>query len=201
MLTLSANLMILKSDFVTKYYTDIVKLYSRAFFELAVSNNNFENISKEVTNLQKVLSQDSSILEVISAPIYSDQEQIELVNKIIKNLDLSEMIANTLMLLAQNKRLELLLDILNYFEVILSENSGYKIAEVTVSYELSATEKNNIQKRLEKELDSKVQLSLRIDPQILGGIIIKVDNKMLDASLKKKFIYLNDNVQNQIAFL
>ena len=68
--------------------------------------------------------------------------------------------------------------------------------------ELTALDQLPLKKeKLEEILDSKVELSFKLAPKILGGIIIKIDNKMFDASLASKFNYLTNAVQEQIALL
>ena len=186
---------------MAKYYTDIVKLYAEAFFDYALSENILKRISKEVEKLHTVFIANPQLLENISAPIYSAAEQKALLEDIVKSLSLSEEMSNLLGVLAQNKRLIKLMDILEFFNSKLIEHSGSKIVEAIVSQELSKKERDSLKEKLEAALSSKIELSLKIDQEILGGVIIKIDNKMLDASLANKFNHLSDIVESKIALL
>jgi F-type H+-transporting ATPase subunit delta len=186
---------------VAKYYTDVVKLYAEAFFDYALSENILKKISKEVEKLHAVFLVNPQLLEIISAPIYSAAEQKSLLEDIVKNLSLSDETSNLLGVLAQNKRLMKLMDVLEFFDSKLIEHSGSKIVEAIVSQELSKKEQDSLKEKLEKALSSKVELLLKIDQNILGGVVIKIDNKMLDASLANKFNHLSDIVESKIALL
>ena len=189
------------SNRVTEYCTDVVKLYAKAFFDYAVSQDIIIEAAKEVTKFQSSILQNPILIQTISAPIYSEQEQHQLLLKLVQTLHLSKEIANLLDILAKNKRLNLLIDIFKNFNLLLSEYSGNKIVEVIVSQKLLAKEQNEIKKHLEEILSSKIELFFKIEPKILGGMIIKVDNKMLDASLRSKFAYLTNAVKKKIALL
>lgn len=189
------------SKLVTEYCTDVVKLYAKALFDYAVSQDILIEIAKEVAKLQSNILEDPMLIQTIAAPIYSEQEQHQLLLELAQTLHLSKEIANLLKMLAKNKRLNLLIDIFKNFNILLSEHSGNKIVEVTVSQKLLSKEQNKIQKRLEEMLSSKIELLFKIEPKILGGMIIKVDNKMLDASLRSKFAYLTNAVKKKIALL
>ncbi len=186
---------------MSKYCTSVEMLYSTAFFSYAVEHNMLESIAAEVIKLEEVILSNPTIIEEVAAPIYSDQEQKQLLNDISKTLKLSKEFSNFLGILAVNQRLTLLSDILRNFKVIYSEYLGNKIVEVTVSQELQTQDKTKLVKKLEEILASKLQLSFKEDPKILGGMIIKFNNKMLDASLESKFIYLTDAVKKKIALL
>jgi F-type H+-transporting ATPase subunit delta len=184
-----------------QYCTDIVKIYAIALFDYAIEKKIIDSIAKEVLTLQAILLQDITLLENISAPIYSEVEQIQLLQDVINNLSLSKEMANLLYLLAKNKRLHSLMDILGIFNMHLSEYSGNKIVEATISYEFSKKEQDLFKTNLENHLSSKIELSYKIDPKILGGMIIKIDNKMLDASLRNKFTNLSNIIESKIALL
>jgi F-type H+-transporting ATPase subunit delta len=182
---------------VTKYCDDIITIYANAFFEYLRGNNLLESVSKEVLLLQKNIS----LVDIISPPIYSYKEQMDLLEVIAKNLSLSKEIFNLLGILANNKRLYALDAILEMFNMILTEYYGNKIVEAIVSYEMSEEDQKSFKENLEKKLSSKIALTYKIDPSILGGVIIKIDNKMFDASLKTKFYNLKNNIEREIALL
>ncbi len=186
---------------MSKYCTSIEMLYSTAFFSYVVEHNMLELIAKEVNSLEEVIANNPEIIEEVAAPIYSDQEQIQLLNDIIKTLKLSKEFSNFIKLLAANQRLTLLSSILRNFKVIYSEYLGHKIVEVTVSQKLQEKDRSKLVQKLEETLAAKLELSIKEDPKILGGMIVKFNNKMLDASLESKFIYLTDAVKKKIALL
>jgi F-type H+-transporting ATPase subunit delta len=179
---------------VVQYCTDTVKLYATAFFDYALANKMLDKISKEITKLQGVFLE----IELVAAPIYSGAEQIKLLQDISQSLKLSKEMANLLNLLAKNKRLHLLEEIFKYFDVLLAGSSGKKIVELIVSKELSSKEQDKIKQQLKDVLESEIQTCFKIDPKIIGGVVVKVDNKMFDASLQSRFLYLSHAIKKQI---
>ena len=145
--------------------------------------------------------QDTSFIKNISAPIYSKNEQHKILSAAINVLNLSLETVNFIYLLAKNKRLSLLNQIVNHLKILFSENIGNKLIEVTTSNTTSTSEQKIIQEQLEEIFSCKVKLYFKKDKEIYGGLIIKCNNQMFDASLKTKFINLTNNVTKEIALL
>ena len=186
---------------MTKYFTSIVKLYSTTFFESVAKKNNILNISKEFSKLKDIFAEDFSILESISAPVYSMQEQSQLLSAALSKINLSVDLKNFLQVLLENKRLMLFPLIAGHFDILVHEASGNKIGEVTLSEDVSSAQQKKIKEQLEVMLSSKMDISFKEDKNILAGIIIKTDNKMFDTSLRTKFTNLTDSVTKKIALL
>ena len=186
---------------MTQHSTSIVKLYATAIFDYALANNKLESISEEANQLKDFLSKDDQWVKHIAAPIYSYCEQKNLLEKIAKPLNLSATMSNFLVLLAKNKRLNLLSDILNNLYEIVCKNSGCKIVEVTSAHNLLEADQKNIKNNLEEMFSSKIDLTFKVDPEIIGGIVVKVDNKMFDSSLRSKFTVLTRSVKKKLALL
>ena len=183
---------------MTQYFTSIINLYAEALFNYAVANKELNEIANQVTKLKSLISQDRSLVKSISAPIYSKNEQKQLLEKIVNAYNLSKNIENLLDILAKNGKLHLLEEILDNFDIIASEYKGYKLVEVIIAQTLLKKEQDAIKQQLEKILASKIQISYTLNPEILSGIIIKVDNQMLNASLANKFSYLQEAINNRM---
>ncbi len=186
---------------MTKYFTSIVKLYSTTLFKSLSKNNNILNISKEFLKLKDIFAEDFSILENISAPVYSLQEQNQLLSAVLSKINLSVDLKNFLQVLLENKRLMLFPQIAEHFDILVHEALGNKTVEITLSEGVSSAEQKKIKEQLEVMLLSKIDISFKEDKNILAGIIVKTDNKMFDASLRTKFTNLTESVTKKIALL
>lgn len=184
-----------------KYFTNAVKLYSMAFFEFASENKKISSITKDFFKLKDLFAKTPSIIENIAAPVYSKQEQQQLLSVVTEKLKLSSEMINFLHVLLENKRLELFPLIADYFDLLMHESSGTKIIEVTLNEEASSLEQETIRKQLEDIFSSKLDLSFKKDEEIIAGIIVKTENKMFDASLRTKFTNLTDSVTKKMALL
>lgn len=186
---------------MTKYFTNTVKLYSETIFKHAEENGIISHIWEDFLKLKDVLSNKNSTLDVISAPIYSEEEQRLLISAITKDLNLSKDMVNILHILSHNKRLLLFPLILEHFHILMNNSLGIKELEAITAKPLSKSEQDNITKRLEKLFSSKININFTEDKDILAGIIIKTDNKMFDASLKTKLTDFNESVCKKLAHI
>lgn len=182
-----------------EYFNSSVDLYAKSLFNFAKQNNLLDKFKKEIAKLKACL--DDKLIELISAPIYSEQEKQQILQKLAQQLELSKNLTNFLKLMSKNNKLHLVKKILDDFECIAIEDQGFKIVEVTVADNLSEPEQKAIKQRLEKILLSKIEISFKIDPAIIGGIIIRLDNKMLDTSVASRLFNLNEMINNKIAQL
>lgn len=186
---------------MSRYHSEIVQLYATALFDHAVKNDILDRLSKEIDTLLPILHNSPEMIESISAPIYLKHQQNSLIAKISKNLELPKELINLLYLLAQNQKLELVKDILEVFQELFIEQSGKKIVTVILSKQLEQEERIKLKDSLEQILSAKIILNYKIDPKILGGIIIRLDDKMMDASLATELNHLNKNVRKKIALI
>lgn len=184
-----------------QYYTGVVKLYAESFFDYAVSKNCLERLFREVSEFETVLKEDISIIRIMSAPIYSDKQKEELIKIITKILKLPKEIVNLLSLLISNSRIPLLLNIFSLFKKMVIESLGRKFVELTIYKKLNMDQQKELKNSLENNLGCEVELFFKIDPKILGGVIIKLDGKMIDDSLATKFHHLKNMVEKRIALL
>lgn len=184
-----------------QYFTSTVKLYSTSIFSYAVERGILEIVSKDFVNLLDLFLQDQNLLKTISAPIYSDKEQSQILISAISSLNCCKETINFILLLAKNKRLSLLIKILQHFNLAHKEYLGKKIVEVISSYAMSEKENQELNGQLKKIFAADVELTIKEDPEIIGGLIVKFNNKMFDGSLKTKFEKLTSAVAEEVALL
>lgn len=186
---------------MSKYHSETVKLYAAALFDYALESGSLNSLAKEIESLDSILANNSEIVENISAPIYLKQQQDSLISKISEALKLSSPLTNLLKILAENQKLGLIVDILQVFQALFLKRSGKKIVTVTLAHPLNEKENEKLQVLLEEKLLTKVIMECEINPKILGGVIVKVDGKMLDASLLTKLKHLDKDVEKEIALM
>ncbi len=186
---------------MSQYFTSIAPLYAKILFDYALEVGKLDDIIEQVARIKEILTQNNGLIEDIAAPIYSIKQKEQLLSKIAECLKLSLEVANLLDLLAKNKKLSSLNQIIDYFELLLDKHQGNKIVEVIVAHDLSLEQQDKIKEQLANLLDSKVKVSFKLDSKILGGLIIKYDNKMIDASIANRFTYLTETIKNNISQL
>lgn len=186
---------------MTKFYSNIVKLYAESLYSIAKSNAKFSIISEEVDRLYTLFLGQDDLVKLMSSPIFKAKDQLKFIDAIVENYKISGNMKNFLRIMALNGRLSKMFEVLEVFILLRKKDLGLKMVEVVLSSELTDLELKKLSKILEEKLNSKIELKVKIEESVLGGIIVKVDNLMFDASLRSKFNNLSQIVENRIAAL
>lgn len=183
---------------MSKYFNNIAQLYANILFNYSIENKVIDNIMNDGQKIKAITKHDHDLIKQLSAPIYSDKKQQLFLDEFSKVIDLSAAMKSLLNILAKNKKLNLLLQIIDYFELLFIKHQGNKLIEVTVAQLLNELQQNAITEQLAKLFESKVLVTFTVDARILGGIIIKENNQMIDVSLASKFAHLVGAIKNNI---
>lgn len=161
--------------------------YGVALYEIADEKGIKDEIYRELSTLNALLLENPEYIDLLSSPAIPKDERYRVIEKLLKDSDpyfLSYMKA-----MVKNNRVSQFFDAFYHYEVLYHETLNIKKAAVTTSMPLSEDEKKRIKDVLEKREGTSVLIDFLTDKSILGGIIIDVDGKKLDGSLKRK---LND---------
>ncbi|MFV9930903.1 MAG: F0F1 ATP synthase subunit delta [Francisella endosymbiont of Hyalomma asiaticum] len=155
----------------------IAKPYAKAAFEFANEHNLLQQWSKLLQTFSELIK-DSSVAAIISSSTVS---QIEIIDALKKQLD--ESFFNFLALIAENKKLSIMPEIANQFESIKNIHNNIRVANVTLAY---ATDKNildSLKASLERKFGCTINMHINIDPAIVGGVVVKVGDTVIDSSI------------------
>ena len=163
----------------------IANRYAKAFFELAVENNTIDEMEQEIKVIYEAFVNNKDIIKIINNPEISSKEKSNIVNEIFK-INVSESTSSLINFMLLKNREEHILEV---FELFLSKVNDYK--GITTAYIASAiqlTDKNisDIKANLSKKLNKQVNVELIIDTTLIGGLCIKVDDLIIDSSIKKQ---------------
>jgi F-type H+-transporting ATPase subunit delta len=165
----------------------IAAKYSSAAFCFAEKRNSIEAFLADFQKIYKLASDD--FLQNLSNPFLSKNSIIDSVNWICENAKVSKNVKHFITIVALNKRLYLIKKIYQNFVNKINEKNGLENIEVISSSELEKENKLKIEKQLKNSFsNNKIEFSYKIDKKILGGLVIKKDNIIIDSSLKN---YLN----------
>ncbi len=160
----------------------LARPYAQAIFNLALADNTLKVWSDTLTLLKEVAA-DESITEIITNPEVSGKRVVSLFADICKD-QLDEQGMNFLKVAAQNGRLELLPYIADSFEAMRAEQEGSIEAQVISAYAVNATQKKSIAEALKKKLGREVTITTKTDKSLLGGVIIRAGDIVIDGSVK-----------------
>lgn len=160
----------------------LARPYAQAIFSLALADNNLKVWSDKLALLKEVASNET-MTEVISDPDISNEQVIDLFKAICKD-ELDEQGINFLKLAAENSRLDIIPDIADMYEALRADAEGSIEAQVISAYAVNATQKKSIAEALKKKFGRDVTLTTKTDKSLLGGVIIRAGDMVIDGSVK-----------------
>jgi F-type H+-transporting ATPase subunit delta len=172
---------------------EIAEVYARALFEAAKDDGVLDRVHDELGQFADALEGDRNLQVFLFSPYFSSEEKKQGVRRIVTDAD--ERVLNFLELLAERHRMPALFRIRRLFDELWADE--HKLLEVTVTSatELDAGLVDDIGKRIEEQTGREVELSSKVDPDVLGGLRVRVGNMVLDATVRNRL----DQLRKQVA--
>ncbi len=160
----------------------LARPYAQAVFNLALANNDLKAWSDKLALINQVVS-NKSIIELIENPEVADDVVISLFQEICQD-GLDERGINFLKITAENGRLGIIPEIAEEFELLRANEEGTINAEIISAYAMNAVQKTSIAAALKEKLGREVTVTTQTDKSLLGGIIIRAGDMVIDGSVK-----------------
>ena len=160
--------------------------YASALFDLADEQKALDQVAGELSALKGVIAESEDLRRFIRSPLYGRDEQSKAMAAILDKASAGELTQRFVMVVVHNRRLFALPRMIDAFLAELAHRRGEVTAQVVAAYDLSDTQKDALLTSLRKAIGSKVQMDLRIDQGLIGGLVIKIGSRMIDTSLRSK---------------
>lgn len=160
--------------------------YATALFELASEGKALDKVDAALDSFLKLLDGSEDLQRLVANPVFTAEEQVAAVAALLKKAKIDGIAANFISLVASKRRLFLVRSMISAFKALLAEKNGVVAAEVTVAAPLSEANRAAVLAALEGQAGGKIALTEKVDPSIIGGLVVKMGSKMIDASLKTK---------------
>ena len=176
------------------------KVYGEAFFELCCEENEsgLKDVLGELTELDKIFSQNPEFIKLMSTPTIPVEEKIALCGDIVKEGKVSELCGNLLCVLAEKSRMNCFSGVAKQFRELY--NDKFKLADITVTSTepLSDAMKEKIAAKMSQVIGKTVTIIEKVDPNIIGGIVIDYGSRRYDGSVKARLNALRDELGSVI---
>jgi F-type H+-transporting ATPase subunit delta len=172
---------------------EIASVYARSLFEVAKDQDKLDTVRDELGEFADALNESRELQVFLFSPYFSTQEKTEGLDRAISGAD--ETVTNFLELLVEKHRMPVIFRIRAELDQLWEEENKRLPVQVTSAVELSEETVKQIGDKIAQQTDRKVDLSSRVDPDILGGIIVRVGNSVLDASIRNRL----ENFRKQVA--
>jgi F-type H+-transporting ATPase subunit delta len=171
---------------------EIAEVYARALFEAAKDDGVLDRAHDELGEFAEALDEDRNLQVFLFSPYFSSEEKKDGVRRIVSDAD--ERVLNFLELLAERHRMPALFRIRRIFDGLWAEENKLLPVVVTSATELDAGLVEDIGKRIEEQTGRRVELSSNVDPDVLGGLMVRVGNMVLDATVRNRLEQLRKQV-------
>ncbi|EGI57261.1 ATP synthase subunit O, mitochondrial [Acromyrmex echinatior] len=171
--------------------------YATALFSAATKQKALDAVEKDLISFQGLLKKDTALIDFIKNPSIKRKDKAEAFKAIGKKSGMSPTTENLLTLLAENGRLAKLNVIINLYKLLMAANRGEVVCEVITASPLDADIKTKLEttlKRLLKKGETAL-LTTKVDPSIIGGIILSVGDKYIDMSIASKIKLYTDLIE------
>ena len=160
--------------------------YANAVFELAQDQKAVDAVSTDLAGLRKAVETSPDLAHLVRSPVFSAEDHAKALKAILDKMGAHPLTGKFVLLLAQKRRLFVLNQIITAYESLVAKSRGETEAEVTSARYLQDNEIAELKSVLKSKLGKEPRLHSRIDPTLLGGLIIKVGSRMIDSSLRTK---------------
>ncbi len=177
--------------------TILAKRYAKAIFTVGQEQGKYEEYNEVLQGLSELFITQPDVTDALTNPLYPLDIKEKMMTGIVGSMDVDNVMGNFLNLLVQKKRAEILPEIAVCYKAMVDEEKNISHGNVISAIELSDELKLNVQTVLEKLTGKKVELTTSVDPSIIGGIIAKVGDLVLDGSIKTQLAGLKDSIKGR----
>jgi len=160
--------------------------YAGALFELAKDQRQLPQIERDVVAFQAMLAGSEDLRRLVRSPVISAEAQAKALGAVLDKAGISGLTANFLRLIAKNRRLFAAGDMIQSFRALIARERGEVSAEVASAHALTPGQMQLLGDQLKASIGKNVHIDTRVDPNLLGGLIVKIGSKMIDSSLRTK---------------
>ncbi len=175
----------------------IAARYATAVFGLAKDASDLKNLESNVEDLGAALDASAELRDVISSPVYSRDDQANVITAVAKKMKLMPIVSNTLALMASKRRLFVLPALVAQLRALIAEEKGEVTAEVISAKAMTKTQTDKLAKAIKSRIGKDVKIDATVDESLLGGLVVKVGSQMIDTSIRSKLSSLS-NVMKEV---
>ncbi len=160
--------------------------YALALLELADEKRELDSVAEDLRGLKGVLAESEELRRLIRSPLFSREQQSAAMAAVLDKAGVGELTRRFVLLVARNRRLFALPQMIDAYLAELARRRGEVSAQVTSATALSDAQQRALVETLRAEVGSKVQVEVKVDPGLIGGLIVRVGSRMIDNSLRSK---------------
>ena len=160
--------------------------YAIALFELALEGNAVEAVMGDLDRFDALISESADLTRLVRSPVFTAEEQVKALKAVLDAAGIGGLAGQFLLLVASNRRLFAVRDIIKAYAALVARHRGEIAAQVTLAQQPSERHLAAIKQALNAVTGKVVQVDVKVDPSIIGGLVVKLGSRMVDSSLRTK---------------
>jgi F-type H+-transporting ATPase subunit delta len=171
---------------------EIAQVYSRALFEVARDAGKLDQVREQFGQFTDAMDEQRNLQVFFFSPYFSTEEKKRGLDKALSGAD--ETVVNTLQLLIEKHRMPAIFRVRRQLDELWAEENRLLPVELTSAIELDDSTVKQVGDAIGKQTNRRIELKSTVDPDILGGIVLRVGNSILDASIRSRLEQLRKQV-------
>jgi F-type H+-transporting ATPase subunit delta len=173
----------------------IARRYAKALIQIAVGQRSVEQYYTELALFSQALESSPEATALLTDPGIRIEVKREFVKVLVARIGISKTISDFFLLLLDKKRLQFLSQIATSYRSFGDEAAGILRSTITTALPLTETQVNEMRSALEKKTGKKIILDVATDPSLLGGVVTRIGDKVLDGSIRTQLTKIQDILQ------
>ena len=173
----------------------IAKRYAKALLDIGKEDGNYEQYGHELREFVELCSKNPEFFDILSNPVFSVDERMNIMESILQKTGFSEIVKNFLRVLLERQRIAKIEEISVYYSKLLDDILGIARAKIITARPLKKKTLNKLVKSLEKFISKKVDPEIEVDESIIGGVIVKIGDLVLDGSITAQLRGLKESLK------
>jgi F-type H+-transporting ATPase subunit delta len=159
--------------------------YAKALYQIGEEEGRINDIRNDVIYLEQTIKESPEFINFLHSPIIKETEKSRLMEQLFKT-SVDPLTLSFLLLLTKNKREHFLPSICRFFQQIFKEKMGIKEGSIITAQPLTKEYKDTVNQYIRKKFKFDIELSEKVDPSIIGGFILRIEDQQIDASIATK---------------
>ena len=160
--------------------------YATALFELARDEKSVDAVKADLDRFDALLTGSAELKRLVRSPVFSADVQLKALSAVLDKAGITGIAANFLKVLTTNRRLFVVGEVIRAFRALVAKFKGEATADVTVAEQLNDKNLDALKTALKSVTGKDVVLNVKVDPSIIGGLVVKLGSRMVDSSLRTK---------------
>lgn len=164
----------------------VAERYATSLFELAVEAEAIDQVASDLSAFEAMIGESADLKRLIESPAFSADDQFKAIAALCDKAGIKGLVGNFLRVVARNRRLFAVPGIIHAYREMVAKHRGETRAEVTAAHELTSAQETELKAALKDVTGKDVMIDLKVDPSLLGGLIVKIGSRQIDTSLRTK---------------